>query len=285
MNGPEPSTGAQYDDVTGGCLAGCHTAPSVNFALNTDSGWDVNYGDYGAGNCEGCHNFDGPGPNVMGDGTDPIGTGDTWTPGPGGPKPYDDGTWGFNVNGHGANGGAVNTPRASANVPYIFGDAACPDCHTVNPATHRNGNLESVEAEQNAAIANPAHLNAAYISGSSSPEYSVQLTFDNQCSLQCHPAAIRHRHSKDADPAAGVVRFSDNGSTLDGQAVVGIPIDMHLSSNAPDAAANPPSNYDYAVCISCHNPHGTTVVEPEKATNRMIRFEFQVTDTLCRKCH
>ena len=125
MNGPEPSTGAQYDDVTGGCLAGCHTAPSVNFALNTDSGWDANYGDYGAGNCEGCHNFDGPGPNVMGDGTDPIGTGDTWTPGPGGPKPYDDGTWGFNVNGHGANGGAANTPRASANVPYLFGDAAC----------------------------------------------------------------------------------------------------------------------------------------------------------------
>jgi hypothetical protein len=53
--------------------------------------------------CEVCHSNDpnniylGTAPNVMGNGTSPVGVGTT-------PKPYDDGDWGYNVNGHADHG-------------------------------------------------------------------------------------------------------------------------------------------------------------------------------------
>ncbi len=52
LNGPAPTTGAQYDDSTGGCAAACH-APA--YFLNTNSGWDENYMDGGSGACDSCH--------------------------------------------------------------------------------------------------------------------------------------------------------------------------------------------------------------------------------------
>jgi predicted CXXCH cytochrome family protein len=69
MNGPAPSTGAGYDNATGGCAAACHSAA---FVLNSNSGWTANYGDYGAGSCSTCHGGAttvGPGKNYWPDGT------------------------------------------------------------------------------------------------------------------------------------------------------------------------------------------------------------------------
>ena len=54
MNGPAPTTGAAYDNVTGGCAQACH-ANSATYQMNTNSGWTANYGDYGAGSCFTCH--------------------------------------------------------------------------------------------------------------------------------------------------------------------------------------------------------------------------------------
>ncbi len=54
MNGPRhPATGAgaKYNDITWGCAAACHSATWVL----SDSGLTLNYGDYGAGSCFGCH--------------------------------------------------------------------------------------------------------------------------------------------------------------------------------------------------------------------------------------
>ena len=52
MNGPAPSTGAGYDDSTGGCAKACHGPELV---MSPDSGWTANFADYGAGTCDGCH--------------------------------------------------------------------------------------------------------------------------------------------------------------------------------------------------------------------------------------
>jgi predicted CXXCH cytochrome family protein len=164
-------------------------------------------------------------------------------------------------------------------------NAECTDCHNIaNPSgTHLDGVLNSVELKQNI-NGNTAHLNTSWI-GASSPDYSVQLTLDNACALQCHSSSGRHRHSnQETDPAYGVVRFGRKGSVLDGQAIA-YPIDVYISTNAPSAPADGTANFDYAPCISCHNPHGTNIVEPSKDTNRMLRDLWVDPETLCLKCH
>jgi predicted CXXCH cytochrome family protein len=228
--------------------------------------------------CEGCHSGDGydpdgagpmpAAPNVMGDGDSPAGTGGT-------PKPFDNGTWGFNVNGHGANGTAANTPK-DLTLPYLSGNAPCVACHDIGiPAgTHLDGVLNSVELKLNP-NQNTAHLRQEFIGGAS-PAWGVQLTFDDRCTLQCHSVALRHRHSHDGDPAAGAAQFGQKGSVTDGESIA-YPIDSALSTNASTAAP------DFAPCISCHNPHGTSTVTGGFPTNGMLR---DVRDTqLCRACH
>lgn len=243
--------------------------------------------------CEGCHNGDGDGdgiwtgvgydpdgagplpaaPNVMGDGVDASGVGGT-------PKPYDDGDWGYNVNGHGANGSAPATPDDSSGSPALTGNAACTDCHNVDnpPGTHRDGVLNSVKSKLNANV-NTAHLNVAYL-GAASPDWAVQVTFDNRCSLQCHPSSMRHRHTRDADPAVGAVRFGDKGSGPGDGELIALPIDSALSTNAATTAP------DFAPCIACHDPHGTSIVEADRQTNLMLRDNFIEPGNLCSLyCH
>ncbi|HEY6000738.1 MAG TPA: Ig-like domain-containing protein [bacterium] len=245
--------------------------------------------------CEGCHNGDGDNdgiwtgvgydpdgdgplpaaPNVMGDGINLEGVGMV-------PKAYDDGTYGFNTNGHGANGTARYTPVDSLGNPYLSMNARCTDCHDVSiPAgTHMDGVLNSVELKQNI-NQNTAHLNASYI-GASTPDWSVQLTFDNGCAYQCHTQTSSHRHKFAPNPTPGVVRFGFSGSVLNGQGVV-YPIDVHLSTNAPSWPADGVTNWDYAPCISCHNPHGTNTFDGSYPDNVMLRDERS--ETLCRQCH
>jgi predicted CxxxxCH...CXXCH cytochrome family protein len=53
MNGPlSTTTGAQYDNATGGCADACH---SVNYVMNSASGFPEDYADFGAGGCNLCH--------------------------------------------------------------------------------------------------------------------------------------------------------------------------------------------------------------------------------------
>jgi hypothetical protein len=233
--------------------------------------------------CETCHNGDGDGDgNWDGRGYDPDGwagpdpaapnvMGDGVVPGSGRPgRPYADGTWGFNVNGH----GRAATPAR---------DAECTDCHDISiPAgTHLDGVLNSVELSQNRNV-NTAHLRAEFL-GRPAPEWDVQVTFDNACLAArpelggCHDTEEpRHRHSVDADPAAGAVQFGQKGSIANGESIP-YPVDSDLSTNA--ATTSP----DFAPCISCHNPHGTNTVDGSYPDNRMLRDER--TDTLCKTCH
>ncbi|MDF1527283.1 MAG: hypothetical protein P1S59_13660, partial [bacterium] len=60
MNGPV-GVGAEYDSTQRGCLAACHqgaldNAVDPNYAHTmTDSGWVLNFGDFGSGDCDTCH--------------------------------------------------------------------------------------------------------------------------------------------------------------------------------------------------------------------------------------
>jgi hypothetical protein len=259
--------------------------------------WTVTLG-VDLADCEGCHGnpphvgSDGlPGtaddaPNVLGNGVNPAGVGGT-------PKPNDDGTYGYNVNGHGANGTAPHAPLeyVSGNPPryvaYLTPNLACDACHDIaQPAAgagrHLNGILNSVDAKLNPSE-NTAHLrtDGAYpfiVSGSNA--WDVQIGFDSACYLRCHASAAvaNMRHASDAFPVANAVRFGEALTFANGEGV-SYPIDSALTTNASAAPE------DFAPCISCHNPHGTSVVEPTLTMNRMVRANYRNPSTLCLVCH
>jgi hypothetical protein len=226
--------------------------------------------------CEQCHGtpphpgLDGVGdtsddaPEVMGDGTSASGAGGT-------PKPFDDGTYGYNVNGHGANGTAPQGSPIRPNVP-------CTGCHDVSqPATgngrHLNGIVSSAKQGLNRSE-NTAHLIAAFIGGSS-PTYSVQLTFDNACYTRCHAGARRAdmRHSF-VDPGdqypPGVMVLGTHSTIEDGESLLW-PVDSDLSTNASTSLPA------FGTCVSCHNPHGTNAQPPTTPyypSNYMVRANW-----------
>ncbi|PLY00123.1 MAG: hypothetical protein C0623_08035, partial [Desulfuromonas sp.] len=73
MNGPDstpgPAAGAGYADDTWNCTNTCHSLTGAETEANAralaDSGWPVEYGDFGAGSCDGCHGPGGSGPTVV----------------------------------------------------------------------------------------------------------------------------------------------------------------------------------------------------------------------------
>jgi len=108
------------------------------------------------------------------------------------------------------------------------------------------------------------------------------VKFDDTCYAKtgCHGASMSHRHvGSDLLPVPKASQFGDGGTVLNGESVR-YPIDSALTTTASTGGRS------YAVCISCHNPHGTNVVEAGKATNRMLRDKWASdTSTLCVECH
>lgn len=238
--------------------------------------------------CEACHNSsphpgcDGvPGtaddaPNVMGDGTRAAGRGRS-------PKPFDDGTFGFNVNGHGANGTAAGAPLGSFR-PSL----ACSDCHDTSspqPAAHF-ACVNDVDRELNTKQwpgkpvdtrnANTAHLVAGYL-----PEAGGagerQVAFDDYCATACHRDAgvadMRHGTRVLGVPDK-VMEFSeDNDTTDDPKRERGLDrnlVPWTISDLTVAAQADPPRVGYYGTCVSCHDPHGTATLQKTRGTNKMV---------------
>lgn len=226
--------------------------------------------------CEGCHNGNPEyplAPNVI-DGALP-------------------GSSGLSYNWYGTNGakqdGGHGDPEgrdAGSAVP------GCTDCHdlTLPPGLHLNGVLESV-LSGGAGNANTAHLKAEFFTkypANGAGAWSIQVAFDNYCAKQCHVARsvpdMRHENPNDTPPGAAnhfSVEFGTHLTVADGAAQQygkTYPIDKHLNSGA---AGLP----DYAPCVSCHDPHGTTLVEPSKRSNFMVRDKFNGSSTFCLACH
>lgn len=301
MNGPAavpgPKAGAEYDNATGGCTAACHSAAYV---LNTNSGWPVNYGNFGSGACEFCHNGVQTtyplAPNVMGDGTNASGSGGTT------PKPYDDGSFGYNVNGHGRDG----TPA----VPGNSIDVKCIACHDilVPAGTHLDGVLNG-RLSPDTRNANSFHLLPGFIKSSPTSDWDVQLTFDDACATLCHPVAKDMRHPKDGGlddankpavppylaPTPPYAAQFGTHSTYDTPRATPPP-QMFYDRNLVSAAVL--GTYDgipnFALCVSCHNPHGTTISNPRggggtspraDGNNKMMIYWWENPGVICIRCH
>jgi len=170
---------------------------------------------------------------------------------------------------------------------------ACTDCHDTGQPPgnfHLNGTYESIwdNATRNT---NTAHLKAAFFdTGRATPPppvgsgtWDVQVAFDNYCAGQCHPgqgvAVMWHeRDTLASDPNHWSVELGTHFTQADGDALP-YPVDADLNTGANIA------DVDYAPCVSCHDPHGTTVVEPTRTSNRMVRDKWTNPPTLCSTCH
>ncbi len=193
----------------------------------------------------------------------------------------------------------------------------CTDCHNIdNPSgTHLDSTYNSIW-NNTTRNANTAHLKTEFFSRTSPPAlpwgsggWDVQVTFDNYCAYKCHrdttnwvtSAVPDMRHEKDsfganksADPVdpSGTyshvddsdnhwsVEFGTHLSVSDGEALNGkaYPVDTDLNTSATGSK--------YATCVSCHDPHGTGVVEATRSSNRMVRDKWIAEPVeLCNACH
>lgn len=258
--------------------------------------------------CEGCHGnpphagCDGvPGtaddaPNVMGDGTDPVGTGSA-------PKPFDDGTYGFSVNGHGANGTAARGPT-----PALAPNVACTACHDVwspAPSTHFDCDPGASAEERvntrsffgkafDTRTANTAHLVPGFLAGADNPA-AKQTAFDARCYTACHYAAgvldMRHSRHVGGQPVR-IMEFSNARDTTEdpkqdrGADNVWTPWTIDDLTIRVDAS--PPAVRHHGVCVSCHDPHGTPTLQRSRLTNKMVLRDWKGEDTrfFCQSnCH
>jgi cytochrome c553 len=233
------------------------------------------------GSCEGCHNADAyaPGvgaaaPNVMGDGALPEGD-----PGHLTPTPFDDGSYGYNVNGHGRD---ADTSGASHGNRIA---AACVACHDIAdpPGRHLDGTLDG--RTPSADNPNPFHLVAGFLASTPlAAEWSVQVTFDNYCYSACHQGRTTNmRHAHDAVPAANAVELGTHNSYEEPMNTP--PPYMFYDANITwlgtfNGAPN------FGLCVSCHDPHGTNVSSSRlDQNNKMMVYRWTRPAELCSKCH
>ena len=229
--------------------------------------------------CESCHDKtpfvrgSATAPNVMGNGNSLIGTGLST------PKPYDDGQYGYNVNGHGRDNDTNGTSHGnSINV-------ACIACHNLAlpTGTHLDGTLNGRITPVDTRNANSFHLVSPYIKASPTSEEDVQVTFDNYCSSQCHGVGIQMRHALDPTPL-NAVQFGTHTTYAEplNTTTPFIFYDRNLKYLGP--TYDPLNNH--ALCVSCHDPHGTSLISPRgDGNNKMVLDRWMSPATLCARCH
>jgi hypothetical protein len=209
-----------------------------------------------------------------------------------------DGTWwdqtqggaaGAQQGGHGDPGGREG--GVVANTP------ACASCHDTDqpPDTHFDGVYNSLGTElpmpsnpstprpKASPNTNTAHLKPEYFTKyvlGSGNDASWQRAVDSYCYLECHkpaqPSVSHHDHTNQGNvPVDGTTQL---GIHLTKPATDAAVMDSDLTTDA-DGAPN------FVPCVGCHNPHGTTAVEPTSPTNRMVLDAWKTPPTLCARCH
>ncbi|MHB8836156.1 MAG: hypothetical protein ACYC9Y_10655 [Candidatus Methylomirabilia bacterium] len=226
--------------------------------------------------CDGISGTADDAPNVMGDGTNAAGTGRS-------PKAFDDGTFGFNVNGHGANGTAPASP-----LPSLNPNLACASCHDLaspQPGTHFacgsdvNRALNTLQwpgKPNDTRNANTAHLVAGYLPQMGSAR-EQQVAFDDYCASACHRdlgvSDMRHG-TRLAGVPDKVMEFNiDNDTTDNPKRDRGLDrtlVPWTIDDLTTAAKADPPQVRYYGTCVSCHDPHGTATQQKTRGTNKMV---------------
>lgn len=175
----------------------------------------------------------------------------------------------------------------------------CADCHDLSqPApgnTHGNGTYESIW-DDTTRSENTVHLKAEYFTkypANGAGAWSIQVAFDKYCLIECHTNPARpvplHTHEVDTPstrPDYYAAEMGTHGTLADGDVLQfgkRYPMDRDLTTNAGGAPF-------YATCVSCHDPHGTTLVPQgsaiaSRSSNRMLRDNWGSPATLCLVCH
>jgi hypothetical protein len=253
--------------------------------------------------CESCHDKTpyvqgaATAPNVMGDGNSLAGSGAT-------PRPYDDGSYGYNVNGHGRDN---DTSAISHGDPIAV---ECTGCHNIfQPlATHLDGALNGRLTPSDTRTANSFHLVPGFVNASPASDWSVQLTFDDYCwsAAGCHGGKttdMRHAADGGNDPGWTGAPYVNPTAAFATQLGTHNSYDVPLLGGSPVPAPVPQMFYDrnlvnaailgsydgipnWAVCISCHEPHGSNVVSPRAdQNNKMMNYRWSTPSQLCVHCH
>jgi len=225
--------------------------------------------------CESCHDStpyvkgSATAPNVMGYGTFAGDSGHLT------PKPYDDGNYGFNVNGHGRDADTVDKSGTGSSPINI----ACTACHdTKQPAgTHFDGVLNG-RISPDTRNSNSFHLVSGYF-GVEGTEKALQINFDNYCAVTCH-GTHQMRHTNDTVDL-NAVEFGTHG-TFSAPRNFTLPL-MYYDRNLKTGFDAAP---DYALCVSCHDPHGTSLTSPRgDGNNKMVILQWMDPPALCARCH
>jgi hypothetical protein len=205
----------------------------------------------------------------------------------------------------------------------------CGDCHdlgvlsTVEHSANGGGtapsNLNSLAWPGKAADAatrpnrNTAHLKSGFLTPVAD-RAEVARAFDGYCFgpvSGCHFAGLGHRHAPDGS-ADGLVRFGNSNTTPAPKAGTWYPLAGYLADYGKPAPAGrfyatpsvwidndvsafgTPDNTAYALCISCHDPHGTGTTDVSVGvmpgigtTNHMLRGNWKSDPgTFCNvSCH
>jgi hypothetical protein len=207
-------------------------------------------------------------------------------------------------NWYGSSGGKQDGGHGDADGQAAVACVACHDLSQPPPGDlHGNGTYESIWA--NGALstprnANTAHLKAEWFVRSAPPtirtsagDWEIQVNFDFYCTEKCHTSAgvaqMNHEGSEPTDtpphptvPSDGKYKSCEFGTYMtyvNGDARP-YPIDVDLNTGAAGGT-------DFALCISCHDPHGTTITEPSKVRTYMMRDQWITPPAaLCgSRCH
>lgn len=152
----------------------------------------------------------------------------------------------------------------------------CAACHDlVGPAAA--GHLDG---KKNSPGPNVFHLVAGYLDPDPKNEWDVQVRFDQYCYTTCHVSAGRSdmRHERDGDPAPGAVQMGQHASYE--KPMGGYPTDQDLG--VFKGSGTPPF---FALCVTCHDPHGSGATSFTGKSNRMTRENYKAPPQMCSRCH
>lgn len=167
-------------------------------------------------------------------------------------------------------------------------------CHDVNSPAHENGILETAG---NPGL-NTALLRSIFASQAQNPASAVAEMFNTACAETCHimenvglcGGSLAYGGHDYASGIPYTPQFGLVGSTTPvdadgsgGRRVTRLWLDSDISTWAKKA------DPDFAVCVTCHDPHGTGISAVGKLSNRMLREYMSMPpsneENLCFECH
>jgi hypothetical protein len=152
----------------------------------------------------------------------------------------------------------------------------CASCHDF-AGDAATGHLDG---KKNASGPNTYHLVAGYLDPDPKNEWDVQVRFDQYCYATCHLPSGRNdmRHERDDNPAKGAVQMGQHASYE--KPLADYPLDGSLKVfKGSDTAPY------FALCVSCHDPHGSGADSLTGRSNRMARDNYKRPPRLCSRCH